>query len=119
MPEKLCERCEMIVGMGCACPTDGRAPKALDPSRSGPAAGPDVTCDKILISPTDMAHIPGACVHYADGPLDEAGWGWVSGAGTDVWTRISGGNPLQATAGNTSRRAMTRCAHCAEFLGFP
>lgn len=119
MTEKLCDRCGMILGLGCACPDDGSTPKALDPLVSGPKAGPAFTVDKVLISPAAVAHIPGACVHYAEGPLDEAGWGWVVKASTAMWTCLSARNPLQATAGDTSRQATSRCTHCAEFLGTP
>ena len=69
--------------------------------------------DKIQISPTGYAHVPDACVHYPDKPLDEAGWGWVCDVDVTVWTRLGEGNPLRATEGNTALSATRRCAHCA------
>lgn len=71
--------------------------------------------DRLLISPTGFAHLPGACVHYVDDP-QAAGWGWIPDPLLAQWAGISADNPARATAGNTARTASKRCHHCAAAL---
>ncbi|MBB6440147.1 hypothetical protein HNQ79_006660 [Streptomyces candidus] len=59
-----------------------------------------------------MAHLPGACNHHPDLPLDQAGWGWIPHPDPETWSRLSPTHPLHATEGDTTLHATTRCAHC-------
>ncbi|MFI7320284.1 hypothetical protein [Streptomyces venezuelae] len=77
------------------------------------SAQPSGHLDKIQISPTGYAHVPGACVHYPDKPLEEAGWGWVHDVTANMWTGIAEHRPLRAAEGDTALSATRRCSHCA------
>jgi hypothetical protein len=110
-----CEKCGLIVGLGCACniaPTTSRRP--YESTYRWIRFGPDT----LLISSRNMAHIPGACDHVTeDYVLDpENGWGWISNPDPALWDRISADHPAQATEGDTSRAATVRCSDCAANL---
>jgi len=72
-----CEKCGLIVGLGCACDlvsSSSRRPYEKSGGWSSFAPG------TILISRQNVAHIPGACGHMTEehvhGP--DNGWGWIT-----------------------------------------
>lgn len=102
-----CDHCDLIIGAGCAC--------SLQPPQRKTAAPPEWGSwdpNTILISPTQYAHIPG-CTHLSESEIKAPRWGWATVA-AGSWARISPSHPVQATAGNTSRRATRRCQTCNE-----
>ncbi|GGV99934.1 hypothetical protein GCM10010230_26860 [Streptomyces narbonensis] len=111
MAELRCDRCDFVIGMGCACPADGSAPKAR------PAASPRqerrrFPADTILISPTQYAHLPGACTHLTEELVTAPRWGWIPTPPAGLWDRLSSSYPATATEGNTARQAVRRCEEC-------
>jgi hypothetical protein len=69
--------------------------------------------DTLLISRSHYAHVPGGCTHHTEADiLTGSNWGWVPSFAPASWLRISAANPVQATAGNTSRTATKRCTDC-------
>ncbi|MEV5704482.1 hypothetical protein [Actinoallomurus sp. NPDC052274] len=108
-----CEKCGLIVGLGCACnlaPVGRHRPNESRWSRFSP--------DTLLISSRNMAHVPGACEHMTEEQVlnPENGWGWIPNPDPALWDRISAGHPVQATEGDTSRAARSRCKDCAATL---
>ncbi|CAL9512922.1 hypothetical protein [Streptomyces albus] len=87
-----------------------RAEGPVGRSREAAPRGPVV--ERILISPSGMAHLPDKCNHHPDTGHAEAGWGWVMWPGEGVWGLISEQRPLRATHGRTDRIARVRCGHC-------
>jgi hypothetical protein len=115
MTEVRCDRCDFVIGMGCACPIDGSAPK------EGPPVSPRqewrrFPADTILISPTRYAHLPGACSHLTEELVTPPRWGWIPTPPAGLWDRLSDGFPATATEGNTTRQAVRRCEECASAL---
>lgn len=113
--EERCERCDCIVGLGCACPPNGSAPKAR------PAFAPRqewrrFPADTILISPMRYAHLPGACTHVTEEYVTAPRWGWIPDPPPGLWDRLSISNPATATEGNTARQAVQRCEECLRAL---
>lgn len=112
MTAERCEKCDLLIGMGCGC-TTGRTVATADYASSYRwiRFGPDA----LLISRRNMAHIPGACDHFTEEwVLDpKNGWGWIPDPDAGTWDRISMSNPVQATAGDTSRAATVRCSDCS------
>jgi hypothetical protein len=113
MKKRLCDRCDLIIGEGCACPPDGSVPRA----RVAPAGwqewrrfGPDA----ILISPAGCAHLPGACDHLTESLIKAPAWGWIPEPEPGLWSRLSESAPAVATAGNTARQATRRCSTCLD-----
>jgi hypothetical protein len=110
-----CEKCGLIVGLGCACNLAPATPRRPYEStyrwiRFGP--------DTLLISSRNMAHIPGSCDHVTEEYVlnPDNGWGWISNPDPALWDRISARHPAQATEGDTSRAATVRCSDCAANL---
>jgi hypothetical protein len=99
MKEVRCERCDNIIGMGCACPPDGSVPKA------------------ILIKQNGKAHVPGACDHMTEDEVRPPKWGWILDPSPGDWGRISESSPAIATEGNAQLRATSRCMTCMGTLG--
>ncbi|WP_411082689.1 hypothetical protein [Streptomyces sp. cmx-18-6] len=115
MDERRCERCDFLIGMGCACPPDGSVPRAR------PAASPQqewerFRADTILISSTQYAHLPGACTHVVEELVTAPRWGWIPAPPTGLWDRLSSSYPATATEGNTARQAVRRCEECQTTL---
>lgn len=115
MSAERCEKCDLLIGEGCACNvarTNARAEymSSYRWIRFGP--------DALLISRRNMAHIPGACDHFTEEwVLDpKNGWGWIAHPDAGTWDRISASNPAQATEGDTSRAAIIRCSDCSACL---
>jgi hypothetical protein len=115
MNAERCEKCDLLIGQGCACNV-ARTTAGTDYSSSYRwiRFGPDA----LLISRRNMAHIPGACDHFTEeGVLDpKNGWGWIPHPDAGTWDRISAGNPAPATEGDTSRAAVIRCSDCSSCL---
>jgi hypothetical protein len=114
--EERCERCECIIGLGCGCPPGGTVPKAR------PAFQPQqewrrFPANTILISPTQYAHLPGACAHLTEELVKAPRWGWIPDPAPGLWDRLGGSSPAVATAGNTARRATRRCEECQATWG--
>lgn len=111
-----CEKCGLIVGLGCACDlvsSSSRRPYEKSGGWSSFAPG------TILISRQNVAHIPGACGHMTEehvhGP--DNGWGWITNPAPGLWHHIGPTHPAQATRGDTSRVAKAHCSSCAATLG--
>ncbi len=66
MNEVRCERCEMIIGMGCHCPSDGSVPKASPETRHVRQEWRRFPGNAILIKQSGKAHVPGACDHMTE-----------------------------------------------------
>lgn len=65
----------------------------------------------LLISPTNMAHLP-HCPHKGDDP-DLSQWGTLSVP--NAWARLGNGEHLPATGGERPDRiAMGRCKDCVD-----
>ncbi len=113
--EKRCERCDCIIGLGCACAPDGSGPatRRTAPARQEWRRFPS---DTILISPTRYAHLPGACTHVTEELVLPPRWGWIPDPPRGLWDRLSSGLPATATAGNTARLAVRRCEDCQASL---
>lgn len=112
MKEELCERCELIVGLGCCCPTNGAAPRAERPASPIRREWRGFPADTILISPTRYAHLPGACTHLEDEYIKAPRWGWIPDPPSGLWDRLNVTHPATATEGNTARQAVVRCSAC-------
>lgn len=98
--EPRCERCDLPVGQ---C-EHTRAPKRQ--------AQPEP--DLILISPREMAHIPG-CPHKGDDP-DYSNWAEIRNI-PRAWERIGNGEALDATGGaNKNLQAKIRCKDCETLI---
>jgi hypothetical protein len=118
MNAERCEKCDLLIGQGCACNVARSTARAEYSSsyrwiRFGP--------DALLISRRNMAHIPGACDHFTEewvlGPKN--GWGWIPHPDAGTWDRISASNPVlaaRASEGDTSRAAVARCSDCSACL---
>lgn len=110
-----CDRCDLLIGAGCACnlPRPAARPEAVNPYR-WIRFGPDA----LLISKDKVAHVPGACDHFTEeNVLDPRnGWGWIPDPDPGTWSRISESTPARATGGNTSRAAIRRCLSCSAHL---
>lgn len=111
MPETRCERCELIVGAGCACPANGSAPRVARGVATVRAHWVGWPQNSIIVSPAGNAHLPG-CGHLEDSEIAAPKFGWVQDPVPGAWGRISEGNPLQATKGNADRVAVRRCESC-------
>lgn len=112
MRQKCCERCELVIGLGCTClPESGTAPTTRPVSsprqewRSFPA-------DTILISPRRYAHLPGACTHLSEELVTAPRWGWIPAPPAGLWDSLGTSCPATATEGNTDRQAVRRCEDC-------
>lgn len=76
MKEERCDRCECIVGLGCACLPNGvvserrAVPQHRQEWRRFPA-------DTILISQMRYAHRPGACAHLTEELVTAPRWGCI------------------------------------------
>ncbi|MCO5968956.1 RcnB family protein [Actinoallomurus soli] len=110
-----CEKCGLIVGLGCACDLPRSVPRR--PYMGGyrwVRFGPDT----LLISSRNIAHVPGACTHMTEEQVldPENGWGWIPDPHPALWDRVSAEHPAQATEGDTSRVAKARCESCAATL---
>lgn len=106
MTNNRCDRCDLIIGEGCACSLPPQHTPAVHPNWG--SWNPNT----ILISPTQYAHLPG-CMHLSESEVKAPKWGWTTAAG-GLWTRISPAHPAQATEGNTARLAIRRCQTCDE-----
>ena len=114
MREECCERCDCIIGLGCACSAEGSAP------RRGPAVSASRPRQKwqrfaeetILISHRGYAHMPGACTHVSEEYVTAPRWGWIPNPPPGLWGRLSSSYPAVATEGNTARQAVRRCEEC-------
>ena len=96
MSAKRCEKCDLLIGEGCACNVARTSARAeYMGSYRWIRFGPDA----LLISRRNMAHIPGACDHFTEEwVLDpKNGWGWIAHPDASTWDRISSSNPAQAT----------------------
>jgi hypothetical protein len=137
-----CERCDLLIGAGCACPTDGSVPRdenakpAARAAAAKPAAKTATTktaatktaavkkpaakrkkatrvLPLILISPSETAHLPKSCTDQPGGPEDKANWGWIAGPPRGLWEDIgTAGEPVWATGGNLDLAALQRCPDC-------
>ncbi|MGW7432065.1 hypothetical protein ACWGIN_21255 [Streptomyces sp. NPDC054861] len=113
--EERCDRCDVVSGLGCACPRDGspaRSPAPLTPHQEWH----HFPADTILISPTRYAHRPGACGHLTEDLVAAPRWGWIPTPPPGLWDRLSPSHPATATAGNTTRQAIRRCESCQSSL---
>ncbi|THA85575.1 hypothetical protein E6U81_05925 [Streptomyces sp. A0592] len=115
MKEWRCEHCDVIIGLGCACPPDGSTPKAR-PITSPRQEWRRFPADTILISPTQYAHIPGACTHLTEELVTAPRWGWIPTPPPGLWHRLSSSYPATATEGNITRQAIRRCEECQTSL---
>ncbi|MFE4453232.1 hypothetical protein [Streptomyces sp. NPDC056796] len=115
MKEQRCERCDLVSGMGCACPADGSAPTAR-PTPSPRQEWRRFPADTILISPTRYAHVPGACAHLVEELVTAPRWGWIPAPPKGLWDRLGDSCPATATEGNTDRQAVRRCEECQATL---
>lgn len=111
MAEVRCDRCDFVIGLGCACPPDGSAPKACA-VRSSRQEWRLFPADTMLISPTQYAHLPGACAHLTEDLVTAPRWGWIPSPPAGLWDRLSSSYPATATEGNTARQAVKRCEEC-------
>ncbi|MFI1735193.1 hypothetical protein ACH40E_39440 [Streptomyces acidicola] len=109
--EERCERCDCIIGLGCACSPDGAAPKAK-PTPHTRQEWQRFPADTILISSTQYAHLPGACGHLTEELVTPPRWGWIPDPAPGLWDRLGISHPATATAGNTTRQAVRRCEDC-------
>lgn len=112
-----CDRCDLIVGEGCACALPGYDAPRRAPGAAGPIRWAQFAPDTILISSRRMAHLPGACDHMSESDVVAPAWGWVRGPEPGAWDRISNSAPVQATEGNLRLAAVTRCTSCSNSLG--
>ncbi|WNI32213.1 hypothetical protein [Streptomyces sp. ITFR-6] len=117
MKEVRCERCDNIIGMGCACPPDGSVPKARPEERRVRQEWRQFPGNAILIKKSGKAHIPGACDHMTEDEVRPPNWGWILDPPAGDWGRISEGSPAIATGGNARLRATRRCMTCMAALG--
>jgi hypothetical protein len=109
--EERCERCELLIGAGCACHVPQARPgqRFLRLDNWGPFAP-----DTILISPGGYAHLPGACGHLSESEVTEPEWGWITAPEPTLWSQIGAQKPAVATDGNTARTATRRCQGCEQ-----
>ncbi|MFB8053521.1 hypothetical protein ACFVVB_20090 [Streptomyces californicus] len=112
-----CERCELVIGMGCSCPSDGSAPKARPAERRSIQAWRTFPGNAILIKQNGKAHIAGACDHMTEDEVLAPRWGWIIDPAPGQWGRINATAPAMATGGNTSLSAASRCLDCMDGLG--
>ncbi|MCT6776591.1 hypothetical protein LXH09_08170 [Streptomyces sp. CS7] len=112
-----CERCELIIGMGCGCPPDGSAPKARPAGRRTIQVWRTFPGHAILIKQNGKAHIPGACDHMTEDEVLPPRWGWIIDPPPALWGDIQESKPAIATGGNTGLRAVSRCQDCMGSLG--
>lgn len=112
-----CDRCDLIVGEGCACASHGAGASRRTRSVAGPIRWARFAPDTILISSSRTAHLPGACDHMGESDVVAPAWGWIRGPEPGVWGRIDVGNPVQATEGNLRLAADRRCTTCLNSLG--
>lgn len=115
MKEERCDRCECIVGLGCACLPNG----VVSERRAVPQHGQEwrrFPADTILISPTRYAHLPGVCAHLTEELVTAPRWGWIPEPPHGLWDRLSSSHPATATEGNTTRQAVRRCEECQSAL---
>lgn len=54
--------------------------------------------DTILISPTQYAHLPGACTHLTEELVKAPGWGWIPTRAPGLWGCLGSSCPAVATA---------------------
>ncbi|MEV0262984.1 hypothetical protein AB0I49_16815 [Streptomyces sp. NPDC050617] len=110
MTAQRCDHCDLLIGAGCACPSEGdpHIAEGQAPRRTGlRGQAPDA----IIVSPAGNAHLPG-CFHLSDSEISGPKFGWVVGPGPGAWSRISESHPLRATEGNADRVAVRRCLTC-------
>jgi hypothetical protein len=117
MKEVRCERCDNIIGLGCACPPDGSVPKAHPEERRVRQEWRRFPGNAILIKQNGKAHVPGACDHMTEDEVRPPKWGWILDPSPGDWGRISEGSPAIATGGNAQLRATSRCMTCMGTLG--
>lgn len=109
--EQRCDRCDLIIGAGCACTSEGVAPRIVGGQAPKQASRHGQLPHAIIVSPAGNAHLPG-CNHLSDSEIAGPKFGWVAGLDPDAWSRISESQPLRATEGNTGRVATRRCLTC-------
>lgn len=114
MKEERCERCDCLIGLGCACSS---AASAVSPQSASPTRQEwrHFAADTILVSPTQYAHLPG-CTHLTEELVKSPRWGWIPQPPRGLWDRLSSSHPATATAGNTARQAVRRCEECQASL---
>ncbi|MFJ4826088.1 hypothetical protein ACIP5L_22740 [Streptomyces bacillaris] len=114
MSDIRCERCELIVGAGCSCPTNGSPPRVARSSSAPQAPRAGWPRNAIIISEAGNAHYPG-CNHLSDSEIRAPKFGWVTDPAPNAWRLIAEERPLHATQGNVDRIAVRRCQTCAEY----
>jgi hypothetical protein len=115
MKEERCERCDCIIGLGCGCSSDG-AVRKRSPAAQSLEEWRRFSPDAILISPTQYAHVPGACAHLTEELVKPPRWGWIPAPPPGLWDRLSSSHPATATDGNIARQATRRCEDCQATL---
>lgn len=111
LTDKRCERCDLMIGAGCACLSDGSAPRMARGHVPPRTIGRVEASSAIIVSPAGNAHLPG-CDHLSDSEISPPKFGWVASPDPHTWSRISESEPLRATQGNTDRVAIRRCQTC-------
>lgn len=116
MRQKCCDRCELVIGLGCTCPPDGAAPTTR-PIASPRQEWRSFPADAILISPRRYAHRPGACAHLSEELVTAPAGAGSRPHAAGLWDRLSTSCPAKATEGNTDRQAIRRCEDCQATVG--
>ncbi|WP_234401976.1 hypothetical protein [Thermobifida halotolerans] len=111
MEMRRCQRCDLIVDQGCACPENSAERAPAGPGRPTPVPGTGFLSTSILISPRRYAHRP-HCGHLSVPDIAPPVWGWITDPDPHLWRRISEEHPVRATEGNTERLATRRCQDC-------
>lgn len=104
---------------GCVAALPGPATKLDSPTTPQEESAPGMNGwihfpqDTLLISSAGYAHVPGGCTHLTEANVLAGNrWGRVPAFDRAGWLRISAASPVQATEGNTARKATKRCADC-------
>lgn len=89
-----CDRCDLPIGLGCACASPGAGAPRRTASGGEWPRWVKFAPDTILISSRRMAHLPGACDHMSESDVVAPAWGWVRQPDPGAWDRISESTPF-------------------------
>lgn len=113
-----CAHCELIIGAGCVGHDLGTARRG-EGAPMVRVSWTQLSKRTILISPSRVAHYPGACAHMTESDVlvDGSRWGWIVDPPKGTWTRIGEHNPVAANGGRLGISALRRCLDCSESVG--
>jgi len=109
----------LIIGAGCAGHDREAARRVEGAGIDRMSWAPHISEHTILISPSRVAHLPGACAHMSESDVlvDGSRWGWIADPPQGTWTRIGEHAPIVADRGRVGVSAIRRCLDCSESVG--